>query len=54
MDRSVKIKRLQSPSKGRTICISDIHGNLNIYKKLLNKVKYQTGHRPVDAFGRSC
>ena len=43
MDRSVKVKRLQSPSKGRTICISDIHGNLNIYKKLLNKVKYQPG-----------
>lgn len=43
MDRSVKVKRLQSPSKGRTICISDIHGNLNIYKNLLNKVKYQPG-----------
>lgn len=41
MDRSVKVKQLQSLSKGRTICISDIHGNLDVYKKLLDKVKYQ-------------
>lgn len=40
MDRSVKIKYLK-PTKGRTIAISDIHGNYDRYINLLKKVQYQ-------------
>ncbi len=40
MDRSIKTLRLDAFS-GRTICISDIHANLDVYKELLQKVNYQ-------------
>lgn len=42
MDRSVKVRHLP-PFSGRTIVISDIHGCLEVYRKLLAKVKYQPG-----------
>ncbi len=41
MDRSVKIQKITTPAKGRTIVISDIHANLTLYKKLLVKVNYR-------------
>lgn len=39
MNRNVVIQKLNSNSK-RKIVISDIHGNLDLYIKLLNKIKY--------------
>lgn len=41
MDRSVKIKTLTTEPKGRTISISDIHANLDLYLALLKKIDYQ-------------
>ena len=43
MDRSIKIKTITQPPKGRTIAISDIHANLDGYQALLEKVRYQKG-----------
>lgn len=41
MNRKVKTLTLPDPEHGRVIVISDIHGNLSLYKALLQKVKYQ-------------
>ncbi len=41
MDRSVKIKRIDTEPKGRTIAISDIHADYASYIKLLKEVEYQ-------------
>lgn len=43
MDRSVKIVRISEDPKGREIVISDIHGNLDRYIALLDKVNYVPG-----------
>ncbi len=43
MDRSVKIVRISEDPKGREIVISDIHGNLDRYITLLDKVNYVPG-----------
>ncbi|MEE1354666.1 MAG: metallophosphoesterase, partial [Absicoccus porci] len=40
MDRSVKVKKLEATS-GRTIAISDIHGNYDRYLALLKKIHYR-------------
>lgn len=40
MNRNVVIKRLYTKSK-RKIVISDIHGNLDLYKRLLIKIDYK-------------
>lgn len=40
MDRSVQIKKLEYPASGREIVISDIHANLQLYQKLLQKLHY--------------
>ena len=39
MNRNIVINKLQTNAK-RKIVISDIHGNLDVYKKLLKKVNY--------------
>ena len=41
MDRSVKIKQLETQPKGRTIAISDIHADYDGYTSLLDKIGYQ-------------
>ena len=40
MDRSVKVKELHPITSQRMIIISDIHGNLNTFKKLLCRTGY--------------
>ncbi len=40
MDRSVQIKKINSSARGREIVISDIHANLQLYQKLLQKLRY--------------
>ena len=40
MNRNVVIKRLYTKAK-RKIIISDIHGNLDLYKRLLIKIDYK-------------
>lgn len=39
MDRSVHVIRRES-AKGREIVISDLHGSLNVFKRLLEKIDY--------------
>lgn len=41
MNRNVIVKNLDKNRKGRTIVISDIHANLDVYLGLLQKVNYQ-------------
>lgn len=41
MNRSVKVLSLPDLDQGRVIVISDIHGNLSLYQKLLQKVGYK-------------
>lgn len=40
MNRNIKVKKIQPWLKGRTIFISDIHGNLDLYIDLLNTIHY--------------
>lgn len=40
MNHKIVVKRLKTAPKGRTIAISDIHGNLDVYKDLLKKIQY--------------
>lgn len=42
INRQVKIKHLPAP-QGREIAISDIHGDLKTYEKLLQRVNYEPG-----------
>lgn len=44
IDRTVKIKKINTKPLGRTICISDIHGNLDAYLGLLSKVDYRPNY----------
>lgn len=37
---SVKIKQITIPEDTRVVCISDIHGSLELFKRLLDKVNY--------------
>lgn len=39
---SAKIKRIDIPKDRRTICISDIHGNLELLQLLLTKISYSS------------
>lgn len=41
MDRSVKIKKINTEPVGRTIAISDIHADFDSYIALLKKINYQ-------------
>lgn len=41
MDRSIKVKKLDTDPKGRTIAISDIHADCDSYLALLDKIHYQ-------------
>jgi hypothetical protein len=38
------VKRIELPGHSRLIAISDIHGNLPLLQKLLQKVDYTGGH----------
>ena len=40
MNRSVLIQKLETKAK-RKIVISDIHGNLDLYLKLLDQISYK-------------
>jgi len=40
MDGLAKIKRISIPVEKRVICVSDIHGELDLFKKLLDKVNF--------------
>jgi len=40
MDFEIKVKTIELPKRGRTICVSDIHGNYDLFKALLDKVAY--------------
>ena len=40
MNRSVVIQKLETKAK-RKIVISDIHGNLDLYLKLLDQISYK-------------
>ena len=40
MDTAPKIKSLDIPENKRIICISDIHGELDLFKRLLDKVEF--------------
>lgn len=44
IDRRVVVKKLNTKPKGRIICISDIHGNLDAYLSLLKKVQYKPNY----------
>lgn len=43
MNRKVVVKRLNKKEVGREIVISDIHGNLSLYQRLLQKIDYKKG-----------
>jgi len=36
----MKVKKISIPSNKRVICVSDIHGELDLFKRLLDKVKF--------------
>ncbi|MCL2409915.1 MAG: metallophosphoesterase [Oscillospiraceae bacterium] len=40
MEKMAKIERITIPENKRVICISDIHGALDLFKRLLEKVKF--------------
>ena len=40
MDGKAKIKQLLIPKYKRVICISDIHGELDLFKRLLDKIEF--------------
>lgn len=42
MNRDVVISKLETKAK-RKIVMSDIHGNLDLYQALLNKIDYKPG-----------
>lgn len=43
MNRQVVVKRLPALKKGREIVISDIHANLDLYRRLLRQIDYRPG-----------
>lgn len=38
-----KVRQITLPPDKRVICISDIHGNLDLFKRLLDKIDYSNG-----------
>lgn len=53
MDRSVKVKELHPITSAALIIISDIHGNLNTFKKLLCRTGYDLNNDHLFLLGRS-
>lgn len=43
MDRSVNTRALSLRPRQRLIAVSDIHGNLRLFNKLLDQVRYTPG-----------
>jgi len=40
MEEAAKIRKISLPEGKRVICVSDIHGSLDLFKRLLRKVRY--------------
>ncbi|MCL2773233.1 MAG: metallophosphoesterase [Oscillospiraceae bacterium] len=40
MNAMAKVEQITIPSDKRVICVSDIHGNLDLFKRLLDKVNF--------------
>ncbi len=40
MQSQAVVQRISLPKAGRTICISDIHGNIRVLRRLLEKARY--------------